>query len=162
MRLQPKQKRNGQGLFQSTHPRGMRQAKKIIAIYKNNISIHASAWDATLTCVHCLLLFIKFQSTHPRGMRPSKIINISFVSGFQSTHPRGMRLTTSSATIVWRIYFNPRIRVGCDVISTSTICLIRISIHASAWDATGASLFYSRTPRFQSTHPRGMRLWLLD
>ena len=103
------------------------------------ISIHASAWDATHVCSK-IELMVPFQSTHPRGMRPA---------GEQDGEISGMD-------------FNPRIRVGCDVISI----LVRAS----------ASKFQSTHPRgmrhspmdskkiaaliFQSTHPRGMRLML--
>ncbi|EKN66814.1 hypothetical protein BAZO_10957, partial [Schinkia azotoformans LMG 9581] len=56
-------------------------------------------------------------------------------------------------------YFNPRIRVGCDMVGLSnSILILPISIHASAWDATIARWIYQKTNcRFQSTHPRGMR-----
>ncbi len=97
---------------------------------------------------------------------------------FQSTHPRGMRLKTS-ITNEGRDYFNPRIRVGCDLQVLESERLSAISIHASAWDATGYESYagwsveisihasaWDATPltmqfriwkAFQSTHPRGMR-----
>ena len=80
-----------------------------------------------------------------------------------------------------RIGFNPRTRVGCDVVNLVTGAGDgMVSIHAPAWGATSsmetvaplASLFQSTHPRgvrlsgyvqavaeveFQSTHPRGVR-----
>ena len=143
------------------------------------ISIHASAWDATIMNKHPELKG-QFQSTHPRGMRPwySPLTTSSKV--FQSTHPRGMRHGTkryrcryecisihasawdaterkikdywknvisihasawdatrsSMKRGVFVKYFNPRIRVGCDVYFQLILHFISISIHASAWDAT--------------------------
>ena len=40
------------GRFQSTHPRGMRQIVDDIRLFVIKISIHASAWDATLAVPH--------------------------------------------------------------------------------------------------------------
>ena len=54
--------------FQSTHPRGMRQILQDRCHVLDQVSIHASTWDATsgyfISGAHNL-----FQSTHPRGMR---------------------------------------------------------------------------------------------
>ena len=99
---------------------------------------------------------------------------------FQSTHPRGVRLFVACRFSAAQ-YFNPRTRVGCDVLPDHMqMELIPISIHAPAWGATSSlrsSLLISRyfNPRtrvgcdmdmfdleidndlFQSTHPRGVR-----
>ena len=57
-------------------------------------------------------------------------------------------------------YFNPRTRVGCDSpVSVSVFTTYRISIHAPAWGATMVpAVTGGVAPRFQSTHPRGVRL----
>ena len=70
-------------------------------------------------------------------MRRYRMLRMGWIRWFQSTHPRGMRRS------------HVLIREQPEV----------ISIHASAWDATGspASLPTFRCI-FQSTHPRGMRL----
>ena len=100
------------------------------------ISIHASAWDATVVATTILLGTEGFQSTHPRGMRLIRAgMNQSFQK-FQSTHPRGMR----------------------QHILNISEKFVRISIHASAWDATRLKKLKDRMRLFQSTHPRGMRL----
>ena len=79
-----------------------------------------------------------------------------------------------------RTCFNPRTRVGCDVLSVRCRICYEVSIHAPAWGATprneaafpAAPCFNPRTRvgcdvgkdlhsvscgRFQSTHPRGVR-----
>ena len=55
-------------IFQSTHPRGVRRARK-----------HRTRSDVT------------FQSTHPRGVRLYHGIYCNHKIRFQSTHPRGVR-----------------------------------------------------------------------
>ena len=98
------------------------------------ISIHASAWDAT-KWLNMHLGQFGFQSTHPRGMRLAAAITDKLVVLFQSTHPRGMRLTIL-LIICDPSDFNPRIRVGCDFGRSALSERCGISIHASAWDAT--------------------------
>ena len=122
-------------LFQSTHPRGMRHC----TIYRIDngiyISIHASAWDATIMPV-AEIDVPAFQSTHPRGMRRdsdiAKMLGIKIsihASAWDATSKRVVRSTIYH-------YFNPRIHVGCDL-------LLHLLLHHHLL--------------FQSTHPRGMR-----
>ena len=59
---------SARSLFQSTHPRGVRQSKFADA---------TSDW--------------KFQSTHPRGVRLLLNLPADSIHEFQSTHPRGVR-----------------------------------------------------------------------
>ena len=59
-----------QYLFQSTHPRGVRQDR----------------------CTP-IQLYTEFQSTHPRGVRLALQTCFRFGHKFQSTHPRGVRLS---------------------------------------------------------------------
>ena len=145
--------------FQSTHPRGVRRAPGAFLRPSPNL----------------------FQSTHPRGVRPPKVTGkgqIYFV--FQSTHPRGVRPAHFRALRTMP-RFNPRTRVGCDVIQrTGAVFHALVSIHAPAWGATCCSCcpgqlvccFNPRTrvgcdhswvpliltsSAFQSTHPRGVR-----
>ena len=58
------------------------------------------------------------------------------------------------------MYFNPRTRVGCDLVKIGLpIILSVISIHAPAWGATGVMFakILNLFTKFQSTHPRGVR-----
>ena len=55
--------------------------------------------------------------------------------------------------------FNPRSRVGNDMLSPEYLCRITISIHVPAWGTTvSRPCSYPNSPLFQSTFPRGERL----
>ena len=125
--------------------------------WRASISIHAPTWGATYPQMEFLSPEILFQSTHPRGVR---------------LHDKA-RLRT-------RGYFNPRTHVGCDsgIANLTGSALIsihaptwgatadfyhllymdEISIHAPTWGATLHGRLNCRILRFQSTHPRGVRL----
>ena len=77
---------------------------------------------------------------------------------FQSTHPRGVRLRVSGHVGPRMRSFNPRTRVGCDVRRRGRRSVSRVSIHAPAWGATTKSNPIYNKSKFQSTHPRGVRL----
>ena len=101
------------GRFQSTHPRGVRRAVFSSLCRKVEVSIHAPAWGATparpTDCDECRV------SIHAPAWGAT-----SQTSDSPAFHPR----------------FNPRTRVGCDLLSWMLLVLIG---------------------RFQSTHPRGVR-----
>ena len=102
-------------------------------------------------------------------------------SRFQSTHPRGVRLQLAGAILMTLSHFNPRTREGCDDASPfSASALLDFNprtregcdpIHRyvaaslghfnprtrEGCDRCGRSMLSSST-RFQSTHPRGVRL----
>ncbi len=78
---------------------------------------------------------------------------------FQSTHPRGVRPTTR----LWNFRlnrFNPRTHEGCDPAILLTNSSRRVSIHAPTRGATGKNLIRRPRSEFQSTHPRGVRLYI--
>ena len=101
------------GLFQSTHPRGVRPLPQEEHMETKKVSIHAPAWGATSSCVasgssamvsihapawgataaseHGKKSPSTFQSTHPRGVRQKISNNPKKFFQFQSTHPRGVR-----------------------------------------------------------------------
>ena len=125
----------------------------------HGVSIHAPAWGATLYRFPRISMFRLFQSTHPRGVRQQQghhhahdasrfnprtrvgcdIMGHQFFDNhieFQSTHPRGVR----------RVYLS-QLSAGR-----------RVSIHAPAWGATSNISRSSLSILvFQSTHPRGVR-----
>ena len=123
------------GLFQSTHPRGVRP---ISVKYFSRGSL--------------------FQSTHPRGVRQAKIdagTNLELVSihapAWGATLPIYPKGGGSGC-------FNPRTRVGCDGSVPSAVC------NTSEFQSThprGVRPYYSGRMvaiiEFQSTHPRGVR-----
>ena len=53
--------------------------------------------------------------------------------------------------------FNPRTHVGCDQILLLVLHSLGISIHAPTWGATTQGEYSVHRPKFQSTHPRGVR-----
>ena len=59
------------------------------------------------------------------------------------------------------IDFNPRSRVGNDKDMKKTINLLNISIHVPAWGPTGRKWHRLVARLFQSTFPRGERLFFL-
>ena len=124
----------GQGMFQSTHPRGVRLQVYLL-----------------------VMLRLLFQSTHPRGVRLSAITCPKLSSLFQSTHPRGVRQYAYPATGL-KNRFNPRTHVGCDRAPPSgrcTRCCFNPRTHVGC-DVKRWSFSQAQEP-FQSTHPRGVR-----
>ena len=134
--------------FQSTHPGGVRRR---------------SGWY--------IYTLQQFQSTHPGGVR----LYIPRSSGprarFQSTHPGGVRQGIGISSVFFARDFNPRTRVGCDLVmqqepappapisihapgwgatlsERADILTFRISIHAPGWGATGSA----NAPNLRATH----------
>ena len=106
-------------MFQSTHPRGVRQTSFLIPdllttvsihaptrgatsksvtsnLKPEAVSIHAPTRGATYLCLGLTSAAIMFQSTHPRGVRPGPPLYAFGGTPFQSTHPRGVRLLSLS------------------------------------------------------------------
>ena len=75
---------------------------------------------------------------------------------FQSTRPRGARLCFGGFCGLFR-RFNPRARAGRDWEIHSSSDDLAVSIHAPARGATVNSAMLMRSPKFQSTRPRGAR-----
>ena len=147
------------GLFQSTHPRGVRPARISAVLIYRAVSIHAPAWGATAAYWPAGGLY---QGFNPRT-RVGCDVHIGLDAGnellFQSTHPRGVRraapMLTSCAVGVsihapaW----------GATPAHTVLIIGYEVSIHAPAWGATlKFSELHPHPVEFQSTHPRGVRL----
>ena len=123
-------------LFQSTHPGGVRREVIIMDTPKIYISIHAPGWGAT-----------------DKGYWQSNNVDISIhAPGWGATkrpyraknrgedfNPRtrvGCDLIAAVINLVRR-YFNPRTRMGCDVKNAVPPAgYVPISIHAPAWGAT--------------------------
>ncbi len=102
----------------------------------SHVSIHAPAGGATET--GCLM---------------------AISSSFQSTRPRGARLPISMRCI-FSTSFNPRARGGRDFRSRCVVFFLQVSIHAPAGGATLPLCCATKPNRFQSTRPRGARLFL--
>ena len=103
------------------------------------VSIHASAREATVISPLHSRSRSEFQSTPPHGRRPCclRALRPKKPSEFQSTPPHGRRLISP---------LHSRLRSD------------RVSIHASAREATKSPLHGLRLAVFQSTPPHGRRL----
>ena len=143
--------------FQSTPPHGRRRAPVTVTLPEEEVSIHASAREATCRragCHNLQLCFnprlrtggditigpmsshtLPFQSTPPHGRRPwLRRVKEDFWQ-FQSTPPHGRRQ--------WR-----HLCGGNGIL---------VSIHASAREATWAKYCPTMCCLFQSTPPHGRR-----
>ena len=102
------------GLFQSTHPRGVRR------MTTNSASRSKG-----------------FQSTHPRGVRPAKGRGLRCArSRFQSTHPRGVRRQQGATRALPGMFQSTHPRGVRLVRRRGRRSVSRVSIHAPAWGAT--------------------------
>ena len=122
--------------FQSTHPRGVRLLGEHGARGVADVSIHAPAWGAT----DLLLRFVGPQ----RGFNPRTRVGCDAVRSkahhpnlrFQSTHPRGVRPRAQVYKLLSKAFqsTHPRgVRPGRSAHSCSPA---PVSIHAPAWGAT--------------------------
>ena len=148
---------------------------------RNQISIHAPQWGAT---VHHIITVHggNLISIHaPQWGATATHTSISAGIVFQSTHPSGVRPFRQSDSSGFSRNFNPRTPVGCDRQRGTGRGPQQISIHAPQWGATNAYKtaldskwnfnprtpvgcdtayisYQSADPKFQSTHPSGVRL----
>ena len=104
-----------------------------------------------------------FQSTHPRGVRLElAVFIIAAIFSFQSTHPRGVRHQHGKPFLEIR-RFNPRTHEGCDFLSEHDSCM---SDCFNPRTHEGCDYNTLKSPatgsKFQSTHPRGVRLHILQ
>ena len=149
------------GMFQSTHPRGVRRRTHAHGLGRYLVSIHAPAWGATSAISMTCVISGVFQSTHPRGVRPRRYGCTAARTPFQSTHPRGVRHPVGGVVLLYKPMFqstHPR-GVRQDGVQLFR-CRRYVSIHAPAWGATWyCPQCRLERRKFQSTHPRGVRLF---
>ena len=126
--------RTGRWIFQSTHPRGVRQ------VFQDEVG-----WARV------------FQSTHPRGVRHSTSTGSRHRRYFNPRTHVGcdFNLKPGSAPVK---NFNPRTHVGCDGRNCDTGGSVfdfnpRTHVGCDAY----VLLWAWQLPQFQSTHPRGVR-----
>ena len=146
--------------FQSTHPRGVRLsgAVKSPGAFlgfnpRTRVGCDCGCWCGPTASS-------RFNPRTRVGCDLPALAPFSFIVRFQSTHPRGVRraapMLTSCAVGVsihapaW----------GATPAHTVLIIGYEVSIHAPAWGATQTQMNGLRTSKgFQSTHPRGVRLF---
>ena len=121
------------------------------------VSIHASAREATGYSLGQLGQWIvSIHASAREATRASSTTGCRFW-GFQSTPPHGRRRRHAGSPGLL-FGFNPRIRTGGDQGLAAWGCLMRVSIHASAREATLlASKANPDIDPFQSTPPHGRR-----
>ncbi len=140
----------GQG-FQSTPPRGRRRScRRIMSSLRRFQSTpprgrRLSGWTS-------FLLINKFQSTPPRGRRPAKSASVADACGGFNPRLRVGGDVRTGRTPPRGSGFNPRLRVGGDRIQPQQPWPGRVSIHASAWEATYEEKTISRVPVNVSIH----------
>ena len=120
--------------FQSTHPRGVRQNTK-------NMKLQGRV----------------FQSTHPRGVRRDDTFFLQFLIQVSIHAPTGGATKNIISKLSLHQSFNPRTHGGCDEYDFCEKYQHDVSIHAPTGGATERAEERRREPRFQSTHPRGVR-----
>ena len=130
-------------LFQSTHPSGVRHLQLSHLTYRFEISIHAPQWGATNTRLSALPCLGHFNPRTPVGCDRNGWCPRSPQPHFNPRTPVGC---DSLLIISLRTghHFNPRTPVGCDEIIHAVGGFDTISIHAPQWGATdGTATFRS-------------------
>ena len=125
--------RVGYGVFQSTHPSGVRRPPS-----------RRPASD------------VYFNPRTPVGCDHDYQGLLPCVGYFNPRTPVGCDCSPSAIGRPSRD-FNPRTPVGCDIVGDDVVPDALISIHAPQWGATRGRWRRSNAIRFQSTHPSGVR-----
>ena len=147
-------------MFQSTHPHGVRRFKSPATTSVKMFQSTHPHGVRQLTPHHYPTDDL-FQSTHPHGVRLIRYSNERRHIEFQSTHPHGVRPRLQKSLKAKIPSFNPRTHTGCDPACKRRLHRkFQVSIHAPTRGATLPCLDSSwPLPRFQSTHPHGVRLF---
>ena len=109
-------------LFQSTHPCGVRPVE-LISAFVNIVSIHAPVWGATTS-------MLKIHKTHKVSIHApvwGATINSRSIKSLSrvSIHAPVWGATVINAKKEVSSSFNPRTRVGCDLIGCLTLLTIQ-------------------------------------
>ena len=120
-------------VFQSTHPRGVRQLAHSLCCSVGLVSIHAPTRGAT-----------------------KMVCRVDYRGCFNPRTHEGCDSGDAMPDIK-AIGFNPRTHEGCDTIGIKHVCAYGVSIHAPTRGATKFNLHLTLFHVFQSTHPRGVR-----
>ena len=122
-------------MFQSTPPHGRRPTSRIgmlpIPKFQSTPPHGRRLWAEEAEQEPILM----FQSTPPHGRRLVRLIMLSVSELFQSTPPHGRRRRSPTGARPPN-RFNPRLRTGGDVGLSRVEFRQRVSIHASAREAT--------------------------
>ncbi len=122
--------------FQSTRPRGARPLNPFCQRIALCVSIHAPTWGATVKSRICRKCFRVSIHAPTWGATVNKACRAPCCR-FQSTRPRGARPDPPARSSATRS-FNPRAHVGRDLKDAQIVSgLVKVSIHAPTWGATG-------------------------
>ena len=102
-----------------------------------------------------------FQSTHPHGVRHFVVHLVSLTLSFNPRTHMGCD-QISGAVASTADSFNPRTHMGCDFASVISIIQSFVSIHAPTWGATELFNANMQSLMFQSTHPHGVRHFVIN
>ena len=155
--IECKQCSHGCVLFQSTHPRGVRPGDRHPRDHQQPVSIHAPAWGATI--VFLLFKACDTVSIHAPawGATPESPVLVILRLSFNPRTRVGCDLMLNPL-LLSVLSFNPRTRVGCD--GKTLLLVARMACFNPrtrvGCDALVALLLHRHQP-FQSTHPRGVR-----
>ena len=167
-------------LFQSTHPRRVRQHRRMDAEGPRNVSIHAPTQGATIAPPRVAIAAVAFQSTHPRRVRLEGFPLLYAIEGVSIHAPTQGATISRSYSVLNLLFQSTHPRRVRHFLGGSRIARA-VSIHAPTQGATPAgrpagtraSGFNPRTHagcdqldvwvasqriEFQSTHPRRVRL----
>ena len=143
-------------LFQSTHPSGVRRDGAFVVHVECEISIHAPQWGATQHRSNPTPERRNFNPRTPVGC--DLVITILRRFWLISIHAPQWGATRTSA---WsRRYLSISIHAPQWGATTKSLIISGdrvISIHAPQWGATSPTSWCCFVPLFQSTHPSGVR-----
>ena len=123
-------------IFQSTLPHGERHKVLPLAIFAENISIHAPAWGATTLGITTTTTGVNFNPRSRMGSDLSSFGLRLYVIVFQSTLPHGERPNKTDNTKKQVIISIHAPAWGATIPWMYAIRGPMISIHAPAWGAT--------------------------
>ena len=100
----------------------------------------------------------KFQSTHPHGVRHDFRLQPLCKLDVSIHAPTRGATTTMRKPSLTNTGFNPRTHTGCDIVAHQVgVRVVGVSIHAPTRGATLVNIMSVTRPKFQSTHPHGVR-----
>ena len=149
-------------MFQSTHPRGVRRTRRRRQSRLSQCFNPRTRVGCDSPPTNRIFAAQEFQSTHPRGVRLAALLGLS-IRVTVSIHAPAWGATTS----IWQARNSRPVSIhapawGATCRHVRQRACLRVSIHAPAWGATPAQPAAGTTAgRFQSTHPRGVRLALI-
>ncbi len=124
------------------------------------VSIHAPQWGATLKQLRRYII-TQFQFTHPSGVRLGSLEVNRHISAVSIHAPQWGATTTTEPLLVRCGVSIHAPQWGATKLLLICFVIIMVSIHAPQWGATSNNWKGQTEPKFQFTHPSGVRLKLI-